>query len=902
MSKAKEHIDSESNFPPSGETKRGTPPRLAEKLLLWFLKDELAEEVLGDLDEKFYSTSEKYSTRKAKRNYWYQVINYLRPFAFKSLRVKNLTTNIMIGHFLKISWRTLQRNKAFSSIKIVGFAIGIAACLLIALFIQHELSYDKHYEKQDQIYRLANQYADANDLGRWTNMQGPFKPVIEDHIPEIELVARTVFWKWADVGENHIRRAESKNNIFETGFFYSDPEILQILEIPMVYGDQKTALSAPNSLVISKSKADKFFPGENPVGKQMILNDRTFAPYTIGGVMEDLSTSTHLEGDFIMTLAEREFGPGTSGWCCMNYTFYLRTTPGADKAAIEKKLVDIRDTYVMDDLAKAGTTDLEEIKKYRSYFLQPIQNVYLNPEEIGDYQKHGPIELVWIFGAIAIVILILACLNFINLSTAKSIKRAKEIGLRKVVGSYRSSLIRQLLVESIFYSTLSVFLGMIIASIALPAFNQLAEKSLTIPWFSYWFLPLLLFIGIIIGFISGIYPALYLSRFSPIQALRGKADTKSKTSLIRNGMVVFQFTATIILIIGSMVLHKQFNHYMNQSLGYEKDQVINILGIGSILPKDRDILKDELLRIPSIESATIGDYLPVSGGRTTNASFWVDGKKGIEQGFEAATWRVDEDYLQTMGMEILQGRNITDQTRDTASIVINETMLKEFGLEDPIGARVVDMFDAKYTIVGVVKDFYFESLAGTVRPLAMQRGKGNSTLSVKVNTENFAQAIAGITATWNKIKPNQPIRYTFMNDRFRQMYDSLLRAKSIFIIFSVLSVVVACLGLFALSAFIIEQRSKEISVRKVLGANISRIFTLLTTDFIKLVLIAILIAIPIGWYLTRKILDDMANRITPSWSLFGVAALVALVIALFTISFESIRAARVNPAQKLRSE
>jgi len=879
-----------------------TPPRLAEKLLLRFLKDDMAEEVLGDLDEKFYRTAEKHSIRKARRNYWYQVFNYLRPFALKSTKVKNLTTNLMIGHFFKISWRNLLRNKVFSSIKIVGFAIGISVCILISLLIRNEISHDRHYAHQNQIFRIANQYSNAGDFGRWTNMQGPFKPVIEDYIPEIELAARTVFWKWADVGENHIRSIDSKNNIYEAGFFYSDPELLEILEIPMVYGDQKTALAEPNSLVISKSKADKFFPGENPVGKQMVLNDNTTDPYTIGGVMEDLPNTTHLQGDFIMTLVGRKFGPGTSGWCCSNYTFYIRTIPGADKEEVEKKLVNIRDTYVMDQLKEAGVADLDQIQAYQSYFLQPIRNVYMNPEEIGDYQQHGSIELIWIFGAIATVVLILACLNFINLSTAKSIKRAKEIGLRKVVGSFRSSLIRQFLVESMFYSVLSVFIGLLIATLALPYFNQLAEKSLSMPWLSLWFLPLLFLTAIVIGFISGIYPALYLSRFSPIEALKGQSNSRSKTSLVRNGMVVFQFTATVILIISSLVLQQQFDHYMNQSLGYEKDQVINILGLGSMDESQRDILKEELLRLPSVESTTLGDYLPVSGGRVTNAGYWIDGRKELDPGFEAVTWRVDEDYLETMSMEIAQGRNFTDQSTDSEGIIINESMLNRLNLDNPIGSRLIDMFDARYTIIGVVKDFYFESLAGNIRPLAMIRGKGNSTLSVKVNTQDLSQVIAGITAVWTDFKPNQPLRYTFMDDRFEQMYDSLLRAKIIFIVFSVLSIVVACLGLFALSAYTIEQRGKEISVRKVLGASVSKIFVLLASDFIKLVLISTLIAIPIGWYLMNNLLQDMENTISLSWPIFTLAALIAFAIALFTLSFESIKAALVNPAQKLRSE
>jgi putative ABC transport system permease protein len=902
MKNSKNHINSKSNLPPSGGIQRGTPPRLAEKLLLWFLKDELAEEVLGDLDEKFYRKVEKHSIRKAKRNYWFQVINYLRPFALKSTKLRNLTATFMIGHFLKISWRTLLRNKVFSSIKIGGFAIGIAACILISLFVRHELSYDKHYRHQEQIFRVANQYSNAGDFGRWTNLQGPFKPILEDYVPEIELVAKTVFWKWGDVGENHVRKQESVNNIYESGFFYADPELLEILEIPLLYGDQQTALSRPNSMVISKSKAEKFFPGTNPVGEQLILNDNSNQPYTIGGVMEDLPSTTHLQGDYILTLKDRKSGPGSTGWCCSNYTFYIKTIAGANKEALEQKLLEIRDTYVMDLLAAEGVSELDDIRNYRSFYLQPIANVHLNPEEIGDYQQHGQADLVWIFGGIALIILVLACLNFINLSTAKSIQRAKEVGLRKVVGSVRTGLILQFLVESIFYSLISVILGLAIASIALPTFNQLADKALVVPFNSFWFIPSLALAAIIIGLISGIYPALYLSRFSPIDALKGKTKNRGKNSLVRNGMVVFQFTTTVILVICSLVLHKQFNHYMNQSLGYEKDQVINILGLNTIEASERDLLKEELLRLPSISSATLADYLPVSGGRITNAAFWNEGRKELDPSFEAATWRVDEDYIETMGMKLTQGRNFTKHASDSSAIIINESMLNQLLLDDPIGKQVVDMFNNKRTIIGVLKDFNFESLATNVRPLAMTRGKGFNTISVKISTNELAEVTSSISKTWDNIKPNQPIRYSFMDDRFERMYTSLLKAKNIFIIFSILSITVACLGLFALSAYTVEQRSKEVSVRKVLGASVSRLFTLLAKDFIKLIFIAIVIAIPVGWALSEEILQGMANTIDLNWSIFLVSALVAFGIALFTISYESVRAALANPAEKLRSE
>ncbi|MFY0591088.1 ABC transporter permease [Roseivirga sp.] len=879
-----------------------TPPKFAQKVLKCCLKNELLEEIEGDLEEKYQVVFDKHGAKRAKRNYWLQVAHYMRPFAVKKTRLKLPKTTAMHRHYLKISWRNLLRDKVFSTIKIGGFAIGIAACILISLYINHELSYDKHYEEGERIFRIANSYQSEEYSDLWANLHGPFKPVLEEYIPEIESVSRVVLWRWGNVGENHIRLPDSPNNIYESGFFYADPELLEILEIPMVYGSQKEALDMPNSIVISKSKAAKYFPNQNPVGEQIVLNDDTENAYTIGGVMEDFLTTSHLQGDFIMTLKGRKTGPGTSGWCCTNYNFYIKVVPNADKAALEQKLVDIRDTYVINELKEAGQTGTDDIQKHQTFYLQPVDKIYLNRENVADNMKHGTHDLIWIFGGVALTILLLAALNFINLSTAKSVKRAKEVGLRKVVGSHRSGLIVQHLTESSFYSILSVAIGACIAWAFLPTFNHVAAQSISIPWTSYWFIPTLFAAALLIGFLSGVYPAFYLSKFNPIQVLKGNVTKGVRASFFRNSMVVFQFTVTVVLIISALVSQKQFQHFMTRSLGFEKEQVINVLGLNGLNENERQVMKEEMLRIPTIEYATLGDYIPVEGGRRTNFGFDLLKDKGLNQGFEAARWAIDEDYLATMSMDLIEGRNFNKEMADENSIIINESMAQGFNLEDPIDVQVVDMFDGNYRIIGVVKDFYFESLTGTVRPLAMVLGDGREILSLKVDASNVEQTLSSIQNVWDTFKPNQPLRYSFMDQKFEQMYEGLTQAKTLLVIFSILSVTIACLGLFALSAYSVEQRIKEVSVRKVLGATAERIFKLLATDFIKLILIAIIIAIPVGYYLMDMLLGDMANRIDLSWSIFGFAALLAFTIALITVSFESIKAATINPATRLRSE
>jgi putative ABC transport system permease protein len=866
------------------------------------LRDDLAEEVLGDLEEKFYATVDKKSARRAKLNYWYQTVNYLRPFAIRKSRLKNSNTQAMLQHYIKISWRSVSRHKAFSSIKIGGFAIGIAACLLIALFIRHELSYDSFYKNQDSIYRLTNQWSEGGEVGRWTNLQGPLKTVIEENVPEVEYIARTVQWSWGNAGSNLVRTADSQFNIDEEGFIYADPELLRILEVDMVYGSKERALGAPNSLVISQTMADKYFPNENPVGKQLVLNDDPETTYTVGGVMKDFPANSHLQANFILTLFGRKAGPGTSGWCCTNYVFYTSLNDGASKLAVEQKLLDVRNTYVMDQLKTAGKTGLEEMEKHHGYYLQPVADVYLNTAEVSDDIAHGNYDLVWIFGIIAGIILLLACVNFVNLSTARSVQRAKEVGLRKVVGSVRSNLIAQYLSESVVFCTLAILAALIVATLALPFFNTLADKSLSMPWLSWWFLPSLAAVALIVGLLSGLYPALYLSKFSPVAVLRGTMTTRAKGSFMRSGMVIFQFAVTVILIIGAIVTQQQFRLIMNKSLGYNKDQVINIQGLNTLDSAKKASLKQELINLPEVKSATLSDFMPVAGSAIHNRTYWLAEERLIDDGFEAARWTVDEDYIATFGMTLVEGEFFSGIASDQKSIIVNESMAKQLGMESPVGAELIDMFDQKYKVIGVVKDFYFESVLGTVDPLAMVYGAGNGVLSVSVQPSEMNRTLQALNTVWEGFAPNQSFRYVFLDQRFEQMYDSLTRARTLFMIFALLSIVIACLGLFALSAFMAERRSKEVSIRKILGASISGLFTLLALDFMKLVITAVLLAIPIGWLLMDEFLGDVQNRVALSWYLFAGAGFTAIIIALATISFEALRAALVNPAEKLRSE
>jgi putative ABC transport system permease protein len=810
----------------------------------------------------------------------------------------------MIKNYLKIALRQLRKQKMYAAIKIGGFALSIAACLLIGLYIRNELKFDKSYPDGNRIYRVVGAYhADGFD-GKGVDWPAVMGRTVKADFPEVEkfgrLMPNSLF---SGAGSNELRRAENVENTHEEGFAYADQSLLDILKLRMVYGDRARALAEPLTMVISKSKAEKYFPGQNPVGKVMYLNNDKTKPYKIGGVMQDLSKTTHLNYDFLLTLTGVKFwDEEQTTWNASNYSVYLLVKPGVNVAVLGKKINDdIINNYFIPSMLKNGDKNAAKIADVLKMYLQNVKDINLHSYDIHDGMQHGDIRFIWLFGAVAIFILFIACINFINLSTAKSANRAKEVGLRKVVGSQRSGLITQFLTESLIYSFFSFVLGLILATVLLPYFNVLASKTLTMPWLQWWFIPAILISAVLIGVIAGIYPAFYLSGFKPVEVLKGKLSIGSKSSMLRNGLVVFQFTTSIILIISTVVIYNQMQFILNKKVGYEKDQVVMIQGTNTLNNEVKNF-KNELLKLSSVQSVSISDFLPVSGTKRNGNEFHNAGKEKIEAGVGGQFWDVDADYIKTFGMKIVAGRNFDPALKtDSEAYVINQTLAKKLNLKNPVGKRITN-YGRPMLIIGVVQDFNFESLRDGIDPLAMHLGNSNSIVSVKIKTGDVKNTLAQISSTWKNFASNQPIRYTFMDERFAGMYADVQRMGRIFTTFAVLAIIIACLGLFALAAFMAEQRSKEIGIRKVLGASISNITTLLSMNFIKLVFIAIVIASPISWWAMTKWLQDFTYRIAISWWMFALAGAVAVIIALLTVSYQSIKAALMNPVNSLKAE
>jgi len=807
----------------------------------------------------------------------------------------------MIKNYFKIALRNLSKQKMYSSIKIGGFALGIAACLLIALFISDELSYDRHFPDGDRIYRVVLGYNDNGNIGKGATFPAPFANTLKEDYPEVLQVGRLNCTEFFGAGSKEIRRDDKEQNTYEEGFVYADQGLLDIFQIPMVYGNKAHALDEPGTIVISKRKADKYFPNENPIGKTFIINNDVSKPYKITGVM-DFPTHSHIQNDFLLTLTGGFYPGEQTNWRSSSYYTYVKLRTGTDVAQLETKFADIIKKYIIPSERQEGNVDAEKLSKRLSYKLQPVSDIYLKSEDIQDGLTHGDIRFVWLFGIIAGFILVIACINFINLSTAKSANRAKEVGLRKTVGCSRGNLIGQFLTESLLYSFLSFILGMMLAEVLLPYFNMLSAKSLVVPWAEWWWvLPLLSFSSVIIGILAGLYPSFYLSSFKPVSVLKGSLSRGSKSSNMRSALVIFQFTVSIILIIGTLIIYRQVGYILNKKVGFDKEQVLLLHG-ASTMGDQITTFKNELLKLSEVENVSISDYLPIAGTKRDGNGFWKEGKTKTESPFYGQFWRVDHDYIKTMGMNILKGRDFSiDMPTDSKAAIINQTLARGLGLENPIGKRIANSFET-FEVIGVVEDFHFESLKEEIGGICLTLGNSPNIISVKVNTSDMSRLIQSVTGIWNKFSVNQPIRYTFMDESFAMMYADVQRMERIFITFAFLAIIVACLGLFALSSFMTQQRTKEIGIRKVLGASISNVAFILSKDFLILVVVSNVIAWPVAYFFMNKWLQDFAYRINISWWIFVLSGGIALLIALATVSFQAIKAAMANPINALRYE
>ena len=813
----------------------------------------------------------------------------------------------MLKNYFKIALRNLVKQRFYSLINIFGLAIGSAACLLITLFVLDELSYDRFNEKADRIQRVHLSYQMGGQSGDFAVAAAPLARTVVETYPEIENAVR-----FRTQGSYTVYRGEHAYQEKEVTF--ADSSLFSVFTLPLLHGNPRTALAQPNTLVISATSAEKYFGADweqlPPLGETLLVG-RDKEPYQVTGVFADIPSNAHFHFGMFLSMPSLEESQ-TEIWLSNNFYTYLLLREGTDVDALQTKLNETFETYAAPQIEQYANASYEEFLGAGNYFkyqLQPLTDIHLHSDLGAEIEANGDIRYVYIFSAIALFVLLIACVNFMNLSTARSAGRAKEVGIRKTLGSVRQQLIGQFLVEAMLISFLALLLAILLSEAALPFFNDLADKQLSIRYLHPWyFLPLLLGAVALIGLLAGSYPAFFLSAFRPAAVLKGKLAGGINRSWLRSGLVVMQFGISMVLITGTVVIYQQLNHIRSKKLGYDKEHVL-VVHNTYYLGEQAETFKNEALREPSVVAATLTGYLPANAFSNNNSAIFP-GKNADSDRTTSLPWfYVDYDYIPTMGMELTSGRNFSRAfATDSSTLIINEAAARYFFDDaDPLGqelsafGEVPGSFET-FTVIGVVEDFHYSTMREKIMPMVIALHGNTSALSLRVQPGQEAAAVAALETQWNRFMPDLPFEYSFLDERFNDTYKAEAKLGTIFTVFCSLAIFIACLGLFGLAAYTAEQRTKEIGIRKVLGASVGSLVLLFSRDFTKLVLIALLMAIPISYFMMDRWLDDFAYRITLGVGTFLMAGGIALLIAWLTIGFQSVRAAVANPVDSLRSE
>ncbi len=808
----------------------------------------------------------------------------------------------MIKNYFKIAWRNLLKNKAFSSINIFGLATGLSCFVLIMMYVVDELSYDQFNDKAGRIYRINSEINFGGNEMKLAVTSDPMGATLKKDYPQVEQYVR--FFR---NGSKTIKKGDQY--IIEQRVANADSTLFDVFSLPAVAGDTKTALNEPNTVVITETIAKKYFGSTDAVGKTLEA-DKT--PYKVTAVIRDIPKNSHFRTELFFSMDNVQYPFGN--FLSHNFNTYILLKEGADYKAFEKNFANVIRDYIFPQAQQfMQLKSMEEFEKAGNklaYELIPLTRIHLHSDKIAEMDANGDFRYVLIFSVVALIILLLACINFMNLATARSANRAREVGIRKVLGTEKKSLITQFLTESVLMTLLAMALAIAITAIALPAFNNIAVKELSLSNLAQpWFLLFLFLLPLIVGMLAGSYPAFYLSRFQPIQVLKSNSGGGAvKKSLVRNGLVILQFALSVIFIICTLVVYQQLHFIQNKKLGFDKEQVL-IVDDTNELGSNAAAFKNEIQKFPEVVNATYSSYLPVTSSSRSDYSFSKEAVMTPENGFNMQQWRVDTGYIRTMGMEIVKGRNFSADFRsDSGAIIINETVAAYLGYPNPVGKKIYESNGddpskvEAIEIIGVVKNFNFSSLRENIGPLSLSLANSTGTLSIKTKAGNPDQLISGIEQLYKSMASGIPFRYRFLDEAFTEMYRTEQKVGVIAMTFACLAILIACLGLFGLSAYMAEQRTKEIGIRKVLGASVSSVTKMLSVDFVKLVVIATLVAFPVAWWAMHVWLRDFAERVEMSWWIFVVAFIGAVGIALLTVCFQAVKAALANPVRSLRSE
>lgn len=867
------------------------PPRLAKRLLKSFVAPHLLEIIEGDLHEEFLYQVKSAGARKARLRYWSEVLGFFKPRYIKRKPNANSYSTIvnpsMLKNYFKVARRNMVRNKAFSAINILGLALGMTSALFIFFWIQDELSIGTQYDNAQHLYRVMEREFTDGKVVADDDTPGLLADELKKQFPEV-LYAAGFSWQ-----EGHVLGAGNKT-ARQTGCF-AGPDWFKMYSIPLLAGTPSSALNAPNSIAISRRLAEIYFNSPaNALGKSVQLDNA--ANYQVTAVFENLPANSSDQYEFL--LSWQDFvarNPWLKDWTNAGPKTRFQLRPDADPDKFNAKLK---------WFLKGRNTDFGKTF-YINLFLQPETKAHLYSSFKDGYPDGGRIEYVRLLGVVAVFLVLIAVINFTNLATARSAKRAREVGVRKVVGAGYTSLIGQFISEAMLLTTLALVTAVVLVVFLLPVFNQLTNKQLLLPWKQPSFWMGLCGLLVVTGILSGSYPALFLSSLSPIKVLKGAGSLSRLgngigTQLFRRDLVVFQFTMSMLLIVGTVVVYQQLQYIQTKNLGYERANLISIPSEGELV-KAYPVFKQQLLDMGSVLSVTNMYGSPLGNGSTTEGVSWTG--KDPEAAISFNNTAVGYDFAKTLNVKFVGGRDFSEKfSTDSSNYLINQAAAKRIGYKDPVG-QPLTFWSRPGKIVGLIEDFHFNSLHEPIRPLIIRLANAHhGNILVRTQPGQTKVALAGIEKIYKKLNPKFPFTYSFVDSEYQKIYSAEMIVGSLATIFALLAIFIACLGLFGLAAFTAEQRVKEIGVRKVLGASVASIVTLLSRDFVKLVLVAIVIASPIAWYVMHQWLQNFAYKIEINLWVFAFAGLLSLTVAMLTISFQSIKAGLMNPVKSLKSE
>ncbi len=868
------------------------PPKWADRFLEWYCDPLVLEDLQGDLHELYKRKYEDRGKLKANASFIWLVIRSFRLANLKSPSHQKNTFG-MYKNYFKIAIRSLSRSTLYSTINISGLAVGMAVFMLIFLYVKDELSYDDYHSKGDNIYRVVSDLTVPDNFFQFALTPPHLGTRLKEDFPEVQDYVRLSSLRG-------IVKLEEKTFNDEVGL-YADPSFFNFFDIPLIEGDEQKALSDPFTIILSESTAKKYFGDEDPIGKLLEL-DGVEQRFSIVGIIEDVPHNTHFYFDYLVSFTTRESLGIIQGdqWFYLDYYTYVMFPDGFNTEELQAKLPDFIEKHIGDDQREAGQT-------YEFHF-QPLRDIYLKSHRDVEIGANGNLQYIYIFSLIAVFIVVIACVNFMNLSTARSSKRAKEIGLRKVVGAVKRQLVAQFLLESIIITVFAFILSLALTSLALPSFNLIVSKELITSDLFKNAMPLFwaLLVGAT-GFLAGIYPALVLSGFKPINALRASVITGRENTALRKSLVVFQLIISTILIMGTIVISQQLTSMQNRNLGFDKEQMLMVYYASDQMVRNKmEELREELNKNPNVSKVSFSRYTPSTGASNWYTTYELG--NGETQNASMYGYLVDFDFINAYGLEMVAGRAF-DRSMGTdldEAFIVNETAALKMGTErlaDILG-KDISQFGKEGKVIGVVKDFNFKTLHSEIEPLVIQLGTpGNfAMVSIKLKAGVQLQTLESIEDSWKNVITTVPFDAYFLDQELNDRYEAEIRTGKIFGIFSGLAIFIAALGLFALSTLSAEQQRKNISVRKVLGASETGIVYGFANKFLKLAFIAFLVSVPATFLLAESWLENFTYRINVNLSMFLLGGVIILLITLLTISFQSFRLTRLNPAQNLRSE